>query len=210
VAPDPGVAAPKGAPRVGSPPTSPSVSTPSSSPAPSAAVDAARNAASRDAQRNAPAVEGSARRAEAAGPAARRNAAKNPAAVEDGVPPLPEVGRATKPPVASTDEPEVRVPAPAVDTGPLVLTATALDTCALRLQVDADARRAQRFTFTQRGESRSWTARQSFRVVVSRSNHLELRLNGRLVPVPADGRTVVFDRGALGPTPASRRRQGRN
>jgi hypothetical protein len=85
----------------------------------------------------------------------------------------------------------------------LVLTATARDTCTLRLQIDADARHAQRYAFTQIGETRSWSAKQSFRLLARNGAQLELRLNGKPMSVPADGRTVVFDRGTLrGETPA--------
>jgi hypothetical protein len=106
------------------------------------------------------------------------------------------------PPPAPVDTQRAAKPAPAAvpaDTGPLALTATALDSCVLRVQVDADARNARRYQFTRRGETRSWNAEQSFRIYVEPASNLELRLNGRLVPVPADGRTVVLDRSTLQP-----------
>jgi cytoskeleton protein RodZ len=131
----------------------------------------------------------------AASPAVPARApAVGPATVEDTAPP---VGRIT-------DLVEAR-PASAR----LILTATALDTCMLRLQVDANARQAQRYTFTRRGESRTWTARRSFRLLAKQSANLELRLNGKLIPVPPDGRTVVLNASTLeAPKPAAARRGG--
>jgi len=99
------------------------------------------------------------------------------------------------------------VPAP---TDGLVLTVTARDSCALRLQIDADARHAQRYAFAQPGETHSWSARRSFRLLVQRSEHLDVRLNGKLMRVP-DGRTLVLDRESLSPAarPARRTRRPR-
>ena len=92
----------------------------------------------------------------------------------------------------------------------LVLTVTARDSCALRLQIDADARHAQRYHFAQPGETRSWNARRSFRLLVQRGQWLEVRLNGTLIHVP-EGRTLVLDRSALAPAvrPARRSKKSR-
>jgi len=79
----------------------------------------------------------------------------------------------------------------------LVLTVTARDTCTLRLQIDSDARHAQRYAFTQVGETRSWSAKQSFRVVARTGSSLDMWLNGMPVRIPTDGRTIVFDRATL-------------
>ena len=106
-----------------------------------------------------------------------------------------ETARAKTPPL-----PVQPAPAAAPErTGPISLTATALDSCILRVQVDSNARSARRYRFTRRGETRSWTADESFRVLAQPAANVELRLNGRLVPVPADGRTVVLDRSMLEP-----------
>jgi hypothetical protein len=90
----------------------------------------------------------------------------------------------------------------------------ARDSCTLRLQIDTDARHAQKYVFTRAGESRAWTAKASFRVLARNADQLELRLNGRLVPVLANGRTVVLDRRALQgdtvqPVAATRSRRSR-
>lgn len=92
----------------------------------------------------------------------------------------------------------------------LVLTVTARDSCALRLQIDADARHAQRYHFAHPGETRSWNARRSFRLLVQRGQWLEVRLNGTLIHVP-EGRTLVLDRSALAPAvrPARRSKKSR-
>jgi hypothetical protein len=99
-----------------------------------------------------------------------------------------------------------------VPTDGLVLTVTARDSCSMRLQIDADARHAQRYRFAHVGETRSWSARRSFRVVAQRAAHLEVRLNGKLVRVP-EGRTLVLDRSTLEPAaarPARRPRKPRS
>jgi cytoskeletal protein RodZ len=148
------------------------------------------------------------RRGEDTAPPAARPAANPLAAtvtdlVEEPAPSRPE-GVALAPSESSSPE------RPRADDPSLVLTATARDSCSLRLQVDADARRAQRYLFTVPGESRSWTARQSFRIVARRGDRLELRLNGRPVPVPADGRTIVLDRSTLQTPPEAAPAPSRN
>ena len=114
---------------------------------------------------------------------------------------LHEVAPPPAPPavVETRPAPKSTVPPAPADTGPLALTATALDSCVLRVEVDADTRSTRRYQFTRRGETRSWKAEKSFRIFVEPASNLELRLNGRLVPVPADGRTVVLDRRTLQP-----------
>lgn len=148
-------------------------------------------------------------------PAAKDKRPKSAAQLQDmeqEPPPDPPAPRPQTPaPVAAVPAPAVRVAAPAADAKPdearvspedetdalLVLTATALDSCSLRVQVDADARGARRVHFNSRGETRVWSAARSFRVVAHRSRNLELRLNGELVRVPPDGRTLVIDRSIL-------------
>jgi len=99
--------------------------------------------------------------------------------------------------------------APAAVDGGLVLTATAAGPCTVRLVADGPRSRAVPFHFTQSGESRSWSARKSFRLVTKRGENLQLTLNGRPIPTPVDGRAIVVDRSTLEPkaAPAAARRQ---
>ena len=117
-------------------------------------------------------------------------------------PPTVPAARATAP-----VEPVASAPAP-VDGG-LMLTATATGPCTVRLVADGPRSRAVPFHFTQSGESRSWSARKSFRLVAKRGENLQLTLNGRPIPTPVDGRAIVVDRSTLEPkaAPAAARRQ---
>jgi hypothetical protein len=102
------------------------------------------------------------------------------------LPPITDLVEVTPPPALDRRDPRA-----------LVLTATALDSCTLRLQVDDDARHAQQYFFARRGESHVWTARRGFRVSARHASNLELRLNGKPIASPADGRALVLDRTLL-------------
>jgi hypothetical protein len=91
--------------------------------------------------------------------------------------------------------PATPAPKPA-RTEPLVLVATARDSCSLRVQVDGDERRVKRHHFAA-GETRSWSADESFRISARGGGRLTLWLNGQPVSVPADGRAIVLDRSLL-------------
>jgi len=135
---------------------------------------------------------------------ARRLAAKSaPVPVTDMVPvspPLPTSDAASR--AASEAAPPV-IPAAA-----LILQATAVGPCAIRVQVDADAAGAVLHEFAA-GESLSWVAERSFRLTPRRGAHrnLQLLLNGKPIATPVDGRSVRVDAATLEPAAATPRRR---
>jgi cytoskeleton protein RodZ len=113
------------------------------------------------------------------------------ATVTAPVSPLPAAptGRDSAPPVVPDD-------------GSLVLTVTTSGPCSIRLVTDGSGRKGVLYRFERAGESRSWTARRSFRVVANRGANLALALNGRSIATPPDGRAKLLNSATLDPKPA--------
>jgi cytoskeletal protein RodZ len=140
-------------------------------------------------------------------------AAPKPAPITDLVaepgPQHPNTPPAAAPPVAAP--PAVATPRPAIviPAGALVLQATALGPCAVRVQIDNDIAGAALHQFAA-GETYTWAARRSFRLTPQRGVNLQLLLDGKPVATPADGQSLRLDRGTHEPaTPTPRRRRGR-
>ena len=138
-------------------------------------------------------------------PLARSDASATPAPITDLVPvPVPSGSHAQ-----AVAPGAAQAATPVIPAGALVLQATAVGPCAMRVQIDADAAGAVLHQFAA-GESMSWTAQRSFRLTPRRGAraNLHLTLNGKPIATPVAGKSVRIGASTLEPpAPAPRRRR---